>query len=115
MPICDSSKVLECGCSEVHGKGTAGVGRPSHRWGSIGVIEREVSALNLFQTPRPASPKVIFQNAKVLKKLFPSFRMMKPFLRKKKGSSLLRWRETFKGKEKVWAVDYLLLNLVGIK
>ncbi len=40
--------------------------RSSHRWGSIGVIEREVSGLNLFQTPRPASPKVIFQNAKVL-------------------------------------------------
>ncbi len=66
MPICDSSKVLECGFSYVHGKGTTGVGKPSHRWGLIGVIEREVSALNLFQTPRPASPKVIFQNANVL-------------------------------------------------
>ena len=66
MPICDSSKVLECGCSKVHGKGTAGAGRPSHRWGSIGVIEREGSALTLFQTPGPTSPKVIVQNAKVL-------------------------------------------------
>ncbi len=66
MPICDSSKVLECGFFYVHCKGTTGVGGPSHRWGSIGVIEREVSALKLFQTPRPASPKVIFQNAKVL-------------------------------------------------
>ncbi len=45
-----------------------GVGRSSHQWGSIGVIEREVSVLNLFQTPRPASPKVIFQNAKVLRR-----------------------------------------------
>ncbi len=70
MPICDSSKVLECGFSYVHYKGTTGVGRPSHRWGSIGVIEREVSALKLFQTPRPASPKMIFQNAKVLRKFF---------------------------------------------
>ncbi len=52
-----------------HGKGATEVGRPSHRWGSIGVIEREVSALNLFQTPRPASPKVIFQKAKVLQVL----------------------------------------------
>ncbi len=69
MPICDSSKVLECGFSYVHGKGTSGVGKPSHRWGLIGVIESEVSALNLFQTPRPASPKVIFQNAKVLRRI----------------------------------------------
>ncbi len=60
MPICDSSKVLECGLSYVHGKRTAGVGRPNHRRGSIGVIGREVSALKLFQTPRPASLKVIF-------------------------------------------------------
>ncbi len=37
MPICDSSKVLE----------------------------GEVFALNLFQTPRPASPKMVFQNAKL--------------------------------------------------
>ncbi len=66
MPICDSSKVLECGCSYVHGKGTTGVGKPSHRWGSMGVIEREVSALKLLQTPRPASPKMVFQNPKVL-------------------------------------------------
>ncbi len=66
MPICDSYKGLECGCSYVHYKGTTGVGRPSHRLGSIGMIEREVSAPNLFQTPRPASPEMIFQNAKVL-------------------------------------------------
>jgi len=51
----------------VHGKGTTGVGRPSHRRGSIGVIEREVSALNLFQIPRPASPERIFQNGKVIR------------------------------------------------
>ncbi len=69
MPICDFSKVLECGFFYVHGKGTTGVRRPSHRWGSIGVIEGEVSALNLFQTPRQASPKVIFQNAKVLRRM----------------------------------------------
>ncbi len=69
MPICDSSKGLECGLFYVHGKGTAGIERPSHRWGSIGVIEREVSALKLFQTPRPASPKMVFQNAKVLQKI----------------------------------------------
>ncbi len=67
MPICDSSKVLECGFFMFMAKGTIGVGRPSHRWGLIGVIAREVSALKLFQTPRPASPKVIFQNAKVLR------------------------------------------------
>jgi len=66
MPISDSSKVLECGFSYVHDKGTTGVGRSSHRLGLIGVSEREVSALKLFQTPRPASPKVIFQNPKVL-------------------------------------------------
>ncbi len=51
----------------VYCKGTTGVGGSSHRGGSIGVIEREVSALKLFQTPRPASPIVIFQNAKVLR------------------------------------------------
>ncbi len=49
MSICDASKVF--------------------RWGSIGVIEREVSALKLFQTPRPAFPKMIFQNATVLQEL----------------------------------------------
>ncbi len=67
MAICDPSKVLECGFSYVPGKSTTGVGRPSHWWGSIGVIEGEVSALKLFQTPRPVSPKMIFQNAKVLR------------------------------------------------
>ncbi len=81
MPICDSSKVLECGLSYVHGKGTTGVGRPSHRWGSIRVIEGEVSALKLFQTPRPASPKVIFQNAKVLQFRNPKWEMSKDMWR----------------------------------
>ncbi len=68
MPICDASKVLECRFFYVHYKGTTGVERPSHRWGSIRVIEGEVSALKLFQIPRPVSPKVIFQNAKVLQR-----------------------------------------------
>ncbi len=67
MPICDSSKVLECGFSYVHSKGTTGVGGPSHRWGPIGVIGREVSALKLLQTPRPASPKMVFHNVKGLR------------------------------------------------
>ncbi len=49
------------------------MGSPSHRWGSIGVTEREVSALNLFQTPRPASPKVIFQNAKLIQNIYNGF------------------------------------------
>ncbi len=70
MPICDSSKVLECGFFYVHYKETTGVGGPSHRCGSIGVKEGEVSALKLFQTPRPASPTVIFQNAIVLQKKY---------------------------------------------
>ncbi len=41
-------------------------GDPATGGGSIEVIERKVSALKLFQTPRAASPKMVFQNAKVL-------------------------------------------------
>jgi len=41
---------------------------PATGGGSIEVIERKVSALKLFQTPRPASPKMVFQNAKVLRR-----------------------------------------------